>query len=105
MAHWRRARCPGGRAVAVGPADTPGVREVFGGFTFAEVETTYTVGIGAAGAGKRVVELVVRGCAALGICRLEGQNGVQAAACEGIRRRLVTIIAAQNTIPPTTSTT
>lgn len=40
--------------------DTPGAREVFGRFTFDEVETTYTLSTAATGAGKRVGELIVR---------------------------------------------
>ncbi|TVV75534.1 DNA adenine methylase [Sphingomonas solaris] len=39
--------------------DTPGAREVFGRFAIDEAETTWTVGTAAAGAGKRVTELIV----------------------------------------------
>lgn len=39
---------------------TAGVREVFGRFDIAEVETTYTLATAASGAGKRVTELIIR---------------------------------------------
>lgn len=38
---------------------TPEVRRVFGAFDMAEVETTYAIGTKAAGAGKRVGELII----------------------------------------------
>lgn len=41
--------------------DTPGAREVFGRFRFDEVETTYTIGTAATGAGKKVGELIISG--------------------------------------------
>jgi DNA adenine methylase len=40
--------------------DTPGAREVFGGFAFDEVETTYTLAT-VHGAGKKAGELIVTG--------------------------------------------
>jgi DNA adenine methylase len=41
--------------------DTAGAREVFGRFSFVEVETTWTIATASAGAGKRVGELIVMG--------------------------------------------
>ena len=41
--------------------DTPGARACFARFRVAEVETTWTIGTLAAGAGKRVIELIVTG--------------------------------------------
>lgn len=40
---------------------TPGAREVFGRFELEEIGTTYSIGTAAAGAGKKVTELIVRG--------------------------------------------
>ena len=39
--------------------DTPGVRETFGRFNLQEVETTYTIGTKAIGAGQKVGELII----------------------------------------------
>ena len=40
---------------------TDGAREVFGHFNVDEVDTTYSIGTSAAGAGKPVKEFIVRG--------------------------------------------
>lgn len=40
--------------------DTPGAREIFGGFQFQEVETSYSISTASAGAAKRAGELIVR---------------------------------------------
>jgi DNA adenine methylase len=41
--------------------DAPEIREVFGRFDMAAVETTYAIGTRSAGAGKRVGELIIKG--------------------------------------------
>lgn len=41
--------------------DHPVARAAFGRFSIEEVETTYTISTAAAGGGKRVKELIVRG--------------------------------------------
>lgn len=41
--------------------DTPEIREIFGRFDLEDVETTYTLGSAASGAGKRAGELIIRG--------------------------------------------
>ena len=40
--------------------DTPFIREAFAAFEIQEVETTWTIGAGTAGAGAKVTELIIR---------------------------------------------
>lgn len=40
--------------------DTPFIREAFAAFDIREVETTWTIGAKTAGAGTKVIELIIR---------------------------------------------